>query len=166
MPPALPPCGVYRLTANVAGLEAGRLVYFHNHGDPGPGMYLPETWVANRAKWSERGTTVPADFDPKVLHELKPEGFYRVTREFYCCEKKCTKFETDTFVQLGYNGNATPLVFMPQVGANGISIPDRGSVVDEKVLSNLQPMKMAQAQGTEAEKPEINISLPRGFVVH
>ena len=166
MPPALPPCGVYRLTANVAGLEAGRLVYFHNHGDPGPGMYLPETWVANRAKWSERGTTVPSDFDPNVLQALLPEGFYRVTKEFYCCAKQCTKFEPDTFVQLGYNGNATPLVFMPQVGANGISIPDRGSVVDEKVLSNLQPMKLAQAQGTEAEKPEINISLPRGFVVH
>jgi len=92
---------------------------------------------------SRRGTTVPADFDPKVLHALKPEGFYRVTREFFCCAKKCTKFETDTFVQLGYNGNATPLVFMPQVGANGISIPDRGSVVDENTLANLQPMKLA-----------------------
>ena len=121
---------------------------------------------ANRAKWSERGTTVPSDFDPKVLHALKPEGFYRVTKAFFCCEKKCTQFETDSFVQLGYNGNATPLVFMPQVAANGISLPDRGSVVDEKTLSNLQPLKLAAAQGTEGEKPEINISLPRGFVVH
>jgi len=166
MPPALPPCGVYRLNATVAGIEAGRLVYFHNHGDPGPGLYLPETWVANRAKWSERGTTAPADFDPKVLHALQPEGFYRVTRAFFCCEKKCTQFEADAFVQLGYNGNATPLVFMPQLGANGIAIPDRGSVVDEKTLANLQPLKLAAAQATEGEKPEINISLPRGFVVH
>ena len=74
MTAALPPCGVYKLTSSVAGIEAGRLVYFHNHGDPGPGLYLPETWQANRAKWSDRGTTVPPDFDAKVLHALPEEG--------------------------------------------------------------------------------------------
>ena len=167
MTAALPPCGVYKLTASVNGIEAGRLVYFHNHGDPGPGLYLPETWQANRAKWSDRGSTVPPDFDPKVLHALPAEGFYRVTKEFYCCAKQCTKFEADAFVQLGYNGNATPLVFMPLAGAGGISIPDRGSVVDESTLRNLQPLKVAAGEGGGGgEKPEINISLPRGFVVH
>jgi hypothetical protein len=52
MPPALlPPCGVYRTKTAVAGIEAGRLVYFHNHGDPGPGLYPPESWAQNRAKF-------------------------------------------------------------------------------------------------------------------
>ncbi len=162
---ALPPCGIYRTTAAVAGIEAGRLVYFHNHGEPGPGLYLPETWNHNRAKFSERGTTVPADFDPKSLHPLLGEGFYRVTKEFYCCSKQCTKFETDALVQLGYNGNASPLVFSPQLGGTGLQLPDRGSVVDESTLRHLQPLKVAVATGGTTE-PEINIALPRGFVVH
>ena len=76
-----------------------------------------------------------------------------MTREFYCCEKKCTKFETEAFVQLGYNGNATPLVFMPQLGANGISIPDRGSVVDEHTLANLQPLKLAPRRAAKPRSP-------------
>jgi hypothetical protein len=162
----LPPCGIYRTTATVGGIEAGRLVYFHNHGDPGPGLYLPETWSANRAKFSERGMTVPADFDPKVLFALPSEGFYRVTSEFYCCEKKCAKFEPDAFVQLGFNGNGRALVFAPMLGAGGIALPDRGSVVDDGMLKNLQPLKVAEGRPSGGTEPEINITLPRGFVVH
>ena len=40
-------------------MPAGRLVYFHNHGDPGPGIYLPQDWNLNRARWQQRGFTVP-----------------------------------------------------------------------------------------------------------
>lgn len=163
----LPPCGIYRTTANVGAIEAGRLVYFHNHGDPGPGLYLPESWAANRAKFSERGNTVPTDFDPKALFALPSEGFYRVTKEFYCCEKKCTKFEADGFVQLGFNGNGKALVFVPLLDGAGISIPDRGSVVDDVMLKHLQPLKLAEGKATGGSaEPEINITLPRGFVVH
>jgi hypothetical protein len=163
----LPPCGIYRTTANVGAIEAGRLVYFHNHGDPGPGLYLPESWAANRAKFSERGNTVPSDFDPKALFALPSEGFYRVTKEFYCCEKKCTKFETDGFVQLGFNGNGKALVFVPLLNGGGIAIPDRGSVVDDVMLKHLQPLRLAEGKPTGgAAEPEINITLPRGFVVH
>src|SRR5678815_165970 len=132
--PELPPCGVYRTLKPIGSIEAGRFVYFHNHGNPGPGLYLPESWRHNRAKFSANGTTVPADFDPKALEALRPEGFYRVTAEFYCCAKKCTKFEPDALVQLGYNGDARALVFQPQLDGCGMHLPDRGSLVDDQQL--------------------------------
>jgi hypothetical protein len=163
MPAALPPCGLYRTVTAVAGIDAGRLVYFHNHGDPGPGLYLPESWANNRAKFSANGFTAPPDFDPKALRALPAEGFYRVKSAFYCCEKKCTQFEPDAFVQLGYNGNGRALVFMPELGRGGIAIPDRGSSVDDNVLSNLQLLKVAEQRD---DGTNIDISLPRGFVVH
>lgn len=160
--PALPPCGVYRTVTAIAGIEAGRLVYFHNHGDPGPGLYLPESWSNNRAKFSVGGYTVSPGFDPKSLRALPAEGFYRVKAAFYCCAKKCTQFERDGFVQLGYNGNGKPLVFVPELGRGGIAIPERGSAVDDDVLGNLELLKVAEARDGGGG---IDISLPRGFVV-
>ena len=51
----LPPCGLYRTVKPIGSIEAGRLVYFHNHGDPGPGLYFPESWSAQpRAVLQER----------------------------------------------------------------------------------------------------------------
>ena len=86
-----------------------------------------------------------------------------MTKEFYCCAKKCTKFEAEAFVQLGYNGTATPLVFMPQLGATGIAIPERGSVVDENTLRNLQPLKVAAGNDSGGQQ---DLSIPRGFIFH
>jgi hypothetical protein len=158
----LPPCGVYRTTKAIGNVQAGRFVYFHNHGDPGPGVYLPESWSHNRARWSKNGTTIPDGFDPKSLAPLPLEGFYRVTAEFHCCEKKCTKFEPETLVQLGYNGEAKALVFVPVFDNSGVSIPDRGTVVDEKQLRNLSPLKVVMRDGG----PHVDISLPRGVIIH
>jgi hypothetical protein len=143
-------------------VEAGRLVYFHNHGDPGPGVYFPEKWNHNRAQFSASGTTVPADFDPKALRPLPAEGFYRVTAGFYCCEKQCTKFEPDAFVQLGYNGSGKALVFVPEIGAGGIHIPERGSLVDDGQLEHLSALKLPEREGGQ----KMDLSLPRGMIVH
>lgn len=174
----LPDCGLYRTTKAIGNVEAGRLVYFHNHGDPGPGVYLPAKWHQNRCTFSENGTTVPADFDPSSLHALPVEGFYRVTSEFHCCEKQCTKFETDVFVQLGYNGAAAPILFTPELTASGIRIPDRGSVIDERNMKHLVLLRIAERQGgsadgggggggKERDKNQPEIKFPRGgFVVH
>ncbi len=158
----LPPCGIYRTAKAIDTIEAGRFVYFHNHGDPGPGVYLPESWANNRAKFSAKGTTIPKDFDPRSLAPLPAEGFYRVTATFFCCDKKCTKFEPDTLVQLGYNGAAAALVFLPEFGTGGIHIPDRGSIVDEKRLSNLSMLKVVARQGDV----KMDLSLPRGMIIH
>ena len=157
----LPPCGLYRTTIAIAGIDAGRLVYFHNHGNPGPGLYLPEGWSQNRARFSANGTTVPADLDAKALRPLPAEGFYRVTAEFHCCPKQCTKFEPAAFVQLGYNGAGRALVFMPELTPHGITLPERGTLVDDDVLANLDPLRLVE---TSATGPEI--VLPRGIVIH
>jgi hypothetical protein len=157
----LPPCGLYRTTAAIAGIPADRLVYFHNHGDPGPGIYLPESWAANRARFSSSGTTVPADFDPRSLRALPAEGFYRVTDAFYCCAKQCTRFEPDAFVQLGYNGAGRALVFVPELARGSIDIPERGTMIDDNVLANMKPLAVR-----EAPKRDDEIALPRGIVIH
>lgn len=156
----LPPCGLYRTVKAVGGVEAGRLVYFHNHGNPGPGLYFPESWSHNRARFSAKGTTVPPDFDPRSIRALPAEGFYRVTAEFYCCEKECVKFEPDQLVQLGYNGAAKALVFFPELVGGVIRTPDRGTFVEESALENLVRLKMAE------NDQEVDISLPRGMIVH
>ena len=69
---ALPPCGLYRTTRALDHVPAGRLVFFHNHGDPGPGIYLPSGWVLNRARWHERGHTIPSPEWAASLAALPP----------------------------------------------------------------------------------------------
>lgn len=170
----LPPCGIYRTKTAIAGVEANRLVYFHNHGDPGPGVYYPEAWNQNKAKWSERGQTCPPDFDASAsLETLALEGFYRVTKEFHCCEKLCTKFEPDVFVQLGYNGNAQAILFVPELTKNGIQLPQRGTIIDDKNLKHLILVRVGQREetgepaqgGGGSGGPEIRF--PRGgFTLH
>jgi len=159
--PALPPCGIYRTATAIGTVEAGRLVYFHNHGKPGPGIYFPEKWNHNRAQFSANGMTLPEPFDPRWLHPLPAEGLYRVARAFYCCEKKCTQFEPEALVQLGYNGAAKPLLFVPEISSRGISVPERGTAIDDAAFASLVALKVSQRQD---EDPEI--SLPRGIIVH
>jgi hypothetical protein len=154
----LPPCGLYRTVKPIGEIDAGRLVYFHNHGNPGPGLYFPERWSNNRAHFSQNGMTVPADFDPRSIRALPAEGFYRVKAPFFCCDKQCMKFEPDAFVQLGYNGAGKALVFIPELAGGVISVPERGTFVDENVLENLVLLKLAERTD--------DIALPRGIVVH
>lgn len=144
----------------IAGLEAGRLVYFHNHGNPGPGVYLPERWSHNRAHWASTGTTLPDDFDPRALRALPAEGFYRVKRAFHCCEKKCVQFEPEQLVQLGYNGAGKPLLFLPTLQGGAITTPDRGTMIDDVALDQLVALVLAEAEARD------DLSLPRGIVIH
>src|SRR5688500_15702822 len=98
----LPRCGIYRMTVALGELiPAPRLVYFHNHGDPGPGVYLPKGWVNNRARWHGQGTPIPDEAWAASLEPLLTEGLYRVLESFPCCPKACRSFEADLLVQLG-----------------------------------------------------------------
>ena len=157
-PGALPPCGLYRTVLPIGGVEAGRLVYFHNHGNPGAGVYFPERWTNNRATFSPNGTTLPTGFDPGALRPLPAEGFYRVAQTFVCCAKKCVQFEPEAFVQLGYNGAGQALVFVPELAPGGIAIPDRGTFVEDDALTNLVALRMPERRD--------EIAMPRGIVVH
>lgn len=144
---AFPPCGIYRTTQVTAGIEAGRLVYFHNHGNPGPGVYLPEGWHLNRAKFAERGHTLTsAEQEAHSLKALPSEGFYRVQKEFTCCDKKCRIFVKETLLQLGYNGAGQAIVFEPEWQTNGIALPTTGQGIDDTCLESLAPLKVRVAQ--------------------
>ncbi len=145
-PIKLPPCGLYRTTAAVGSIPAGRLVFFHNHGDPGPGLYLPAGWKRNRVELEKRGTTLPSPEDLQHLEPLSPEGFYRVTEAFDCCAKKCRRFEPEMLVELGYNAAGHALLFVPEMVDGMLAIPQRGSLIDAITLAHLKPLKIATVQ--------------------
>jgi hypothetical protein len=143
----LPPCGLYR-TRRALGTDipAGRLVYFHNHGQPGPGLYLPSGWAANRARWHSRGTLLPDAAWAEHLEPLPPEGLYRVLAAFTCCAQNCRTFEHEQLVQLGYNGEAEPILFIPEWTEQGLSLPTNGTRVDRERLEQLALLKVARSE--------------------
>ncbi|NLE49138.1 MAG: hypothetical protein GX614_12115 [Sandaracinaceae bacterium] len=143
MADSLPPCGIYRTTSEVAGVPAGRLVYFHNHGNPGPGIYLPTGWRANRAEFAERGRTLRSFDELQFLESLPREGFYRVRERFFCCDRQCMSFDEDLLVQLGYNGAAEPIVFTPEWLPEGLALPEQGMKIERDRLSKLGFLKVA-----------------------
>ncbi len=141
----VPACGLYKTTRPLADkVPAGRLVYFHNHGDPGPGVYLPESWNLNRASFTAKGFPIPALEWANSLQPLPAEGFYRVREPFHCCKDRCRLFEAELFVQLGYDGAAHPILFVPEWTEQGLAIPETGTVVDADRLAKLAPLKLAQ----------------------
>jgi hypothetical protein len=150
---ALPPCGLYRTTNAVAGVPAGRLVYFHNHGNPGAGIYLPTGWVANRADWAAEGYTLASETEAHHLEALPAEGLYRVTQSFFCCSKRCVQFQPDRLVQLGYNGQAEAILFFPELGGTGLSFPSSGTVVDRLNLKALAALTVNASAAATAARP-------------
>ena len=143
--PALPRCGIYRTTKPLGdAVPVGRLVYFHDHGDPGPGVYLPVKWKLNRAVWSERGNTIPDDEWARSLRALPREGLYRVREPFHCCQKECRLFEAGLLVQLGYDGEARPILFVPEWTSSGLAIPASGTLVDGEKLARLDELKVPE----------------------
>jgi hypothetical protein len=142
----LPPCGLYRTRAPLASIPAGRLVYFHNHGDPGPGVYLPESWKGNQAQWQARGTLLPDPQDIAALEPLSPEGLYRVIEPFDCCEKRCRRFESESLVQLGYNAAGEAILFVPEWVDGMLAIPTRGNLIVHEHLASLKRLRVAASQ--------------------
>lgn len=150
----LPDCGIYRTRAPLGEIPAGRLVYFHNHGDPGPGVYLPSGWSLNRAQWHKRGTPIPDEAWALTLEPLAPEGFYRVREAFTCCEKRCRTYQPELLVQVGYNGEGQAILFVPEWTPAGLAIPTTGNFVGQEELRALAPLVVQSAP--EAERGTLN----------
>lgn len=141
----LPSCGIYRTRAAIENVPAQRLVYFHNHGDPGPGLYLPEAWSQNEAIFRAQGTPLREPSQAADLTPLPAEGFYVAERSFVCCAQECTRFEKDALVQLGYNREGAAILFVPTWGASGLQVPERGTKIDEDRLSGLRPLRVRKS---------------------
>jgi hypothetical protein len=139
---SLPPCGLYRTVGPIGSVPAGRLVYFHNHGNPGPGVYLPVRWTANRAHFGEQGVSLPDPSAVRNLAPLAPEGFYRVVAPFHCCEKRCRLYEPQMLVQLGYDAEATSILFVPEIVDGVLALPQRGLRIEPAGTAALEPLKV------------------------
>lgn len=145
----LPPCGLYRTSAAIGDVPAGRLVYFHNHGDPGPGVYAPASWTSNRATFHERGVPLPHEALASTLVPLPAEGFYAVEDDFVCCEKRCQTFAANTLVQLGYNGEGKAILFRPRWSGHALEVPERGTGIDDERLRHLRRLEVAETAPRE-----------------
>lgn len=121
-------------------------MYFHNHGDPGPGIYLPEGWETNRARWRAQGVTLPDVAAARTLEPLPPEGLYRVTEAFHCCEKACVTFDPDLLVQLGYDGKGRAILFVPEWTEQGLGFPSHGQGIEADRLSRLAPLRVPRTR--------------------
>lgn len=144
---ALPPCGLYRTTQPIASIPAERLVYFHNHGTPGPGLYLPSGWSFNRAQWNHNGHTLGEGDVVASLKPLPAEGLYTVKEAFFCCSKQCVRFEPSQLVQLGYDGEGLPILFTPEWTQRGLGFPERGTRLDFGEFGKLGLLRVAHARG-------------------
>ena len=138
----LPPCGLYRTTGPIGPVDTGKLVYFHNHGDPGPGVYLPKEWRYNRAQFEEKGHSIDNPGLVRFLQPLPSEGFYRVVEAFHCCEKQCRKFAEDSLLQLGYNSEAEPILFVPELVDSMLAIPANGWKTTMESLRHVRQLRV------------------------
>ena len=155
----LPPCGLYATRSAIGTVPANRLVYFHNHGEPGPGLYLPASWVGNRARFEPRGHLLGSPDDVDQLEPLPAEGFYRVTEPFFCCEKECRRFETDALVQLGYDASARAILFLPEVVGGQVALPTAGTRIDRGNLPKLARLRVAVHDAPRHEGPDTDETL-------
>jgi hypothetical protein len=144
----LPECGLYRTTKALPEHEgeipAGILVYFHNHSDSGlPVVMAPEHNVHNRWHFHGAGRPFRGMSWAESLVKLPGEGFYSL--------RKAMSFEggewpKGALVQLGYNKNADPILFIGQVRAqldeNDLWFSDRGVSITREQLALLEALQV------------------------
>lgn len=143
----LPPCGLYKTTVplkfTATQIDAGSLVYFHNHSDQNvPVLVTPKENRHNR--WMFEKNEIPLK-NPKIIQSLIPlkaEGLYRLGEHIHVGETQIVN--QGALVQLGYNPKGEPLIFFPRVltEINGVLFPDKGMKIDEKTYDLLDPLDL------------------------
>lgn len=78
----------------------------------------------------------------RFLQPLPPEGFYRVAESFHCCEKQCRLFERDALLQLGYNADADPILFVPELVDSMFAIPAKGWKTTLEMIGKMQGLRV------------------------
>lgn len=149
----LPDCGLYRTTKALPGHEekipAGMLVYFHNHSDSGlPQVLAPDHNVHNRWHFHGPGILIRGTTWIDTLVRMPDEGFYILRRDL-SFEGGGT-MSKDTLVQLGYQNNATPILFVArersQLAENDLFFSHQGSKISREQLSALQRVNVLTEQ--------------------
>ncbi|MET0385835.1 MAG: hypothetical protein ABW321_07745 [Polyangiales bacterium] len=86
-----------------------------------------------------------------LLEPLPPEGMYRVTEAFHCCDRQCKLFEPETLIELGYNAEGRAIVFVPELVDGMLAIPTTGTVIDHSRLLSLKQLKVHEPAGKSGE---------------
>lgn len=137
----LPRCGLYRTTRKLDDdVPPGVLVNFHNHSDTNvPVIHLPLFNTFNRWEWEKNGRPIRELSYVETLRALQPEGYYLLTREIRFGK---VKWPARSLVQLGYNREGEPLIFLAQrrfhLGENTLFFADKGVPLDD--LEAVEPL--------------------------
>lgn len=151
----LPPCGLYKtgvpLPGDEAHLPAGKLVYFHSHSDQGPPVVCcPENNQHNRWRFQQQGHVVDDPVFLAALEPLLPEGLYAIKAHVHISKEEL--LPERTLVQLGYDRDATPILFPGRFSENSIVFPPTGlGFASGDVFANLEPVNFLVPNGGGAE---------------
>lgn len=146
----LPDCGLYRTTKALPGheekIQAGTLVYFHNHSESGlPQVLAADHNVMNRWHFHGPGVEFRGLSWADSLEKMPFEGFYTLRREHAFDGGSWPK---GALVQLGYTRTADPILFIAQVRSkldeNDLFFSDRGVGITRAQLSMLEPVTVFQ----------------------
>jgi hypothetical protein len=155
----LPDCGLYRTTEPLPGQEdkfpAGTLVYFHNHSDSGlPQVIAPDHNILNRWHFHGPGVEFRGLSWAASLKPLSPEGFYTLRSRI---PFEGGEWPKGTLVQLGYNKDADPILFIARVRAklqeNDLWFSDRGVAIKREQLNILEPASVYTEPADDGHAP-------------
>lgn len=156
----LPPCGLYRtgraLASDPEEVPKGILVMFHNHSNRGiPMLQLP--YENQKNKWSFHKYGPGIEDDDAFLDALEPlreQGMYYLREALETPDGVLPEY---TLVQLGYNLNADPILFLAETNPseNVLLFPDTGYRFEElDILGLLRPSNPLLILSDEEEDEE------------
>lgn len=138
--------GIYKTTQYLPGNEGeigpDQLILVRTDGEFAPASALkPIRNVHNQWRFAMPGVKIPVTAVEwgKTLKRLKPEGFYRLTKEFTFGEGG--KWVEGAIVQLGYTDQGDAILFIAQrrspLTDNELWFSDRGIKVEDDMVESL-----------------------------